>query len=222
MTRQPPPSRAFTLALCAVAALSTLLFCVVLVPAPALALPEGRVYEMVSPPYKGGYDAAGIGSPDGVAGVGINGVASNGESVMFESLGAFAGEPTSQVVAGNANRYLARRGPEGWSTVPLTPPASFAPRARLVAISPSLQTSLFFAEPGTNYTQQRRHPRVSESRHETPDEAGGWEVAGMGLQGLHKEPLGNPPTKARASISRTSSSAVNSPNRCSRAPKTRR
>jgi hypothetical protein len=79
-----------------------------LTPAPALALPEGRVYEMVSPPYKGGY-GANI----------IEAVAPDGESVAFAGQGAFAEAAYSGI-----NGYLARRGPSGWTTASLIAPAS--------------------------------------------------------------------------------------------------
>jgi hypothetical protein len=74
----------------------------------ALALPEGRVYEVVSPAYKGGY------------GVGVlRGVAPNGESAVFDSLGVFAAAPWDST----SNVYVARRDPgSGWSTASLQPP----------------------------------------------------------------------------------------------------
>ena len=72
----------------------------------AYGLGDGRVYEMVSPVYKGGYGAA------------LAAVAPNGESVAFDSLGVFAGVPWDGV----DNFYVARRGPTGWSTTGLQPP----------------------------------------------------------------------------------------------------
>jgi hypothetical protein len=76
---------------------------------PALALPEGRTYEMVSPVYKAGYSADNI-----------IGVAPDGESVAFPSRGGFAGLLAPGANA--SNYYLARRGEKGWSTASLEPP----------------------------------------------------------------------------------------------------
>jgi hypothetical protein len=65
---------------------------------------------MVSPPYKAGY------------GVELNlpalGAAPNGESFVFQSLGAFAGTRAIFVQA----RYVARRTPSGWVTSSTMPP----------------------------------------------------------------------------------------------------
>src|ERR1700722_3069825 len=70
------------------------------VPAGAFGSSDGRVYEMVSPPYKGGYGANAI-----------RAVATSGESILFESLGAFAGQPTSST---GPVSYLARRETSDW------------------------------------------------------------------------------------------------------------
>src|SRR5476649_2782571 len=64
-----------------------------LTPAPALALPEGRHYEMVSPVFKGGYGAKNV-----------EAVSPDGETVIFSSPGAFAGASNSQAF----NWYVAR------------------------------------------------------------------------------------------------------------------
>jgi hypothetical protein len=78
--------------------------------APGWDLPEGRVYEMVSPPYKADY------------GVERNpftlGATPSGENFVFTSLGAFSGTRADFV----QNPYIARRGPEGWVTSPTNPP----------------------------------------------------------------------------------------------------
>lgn len=78
-------------------------------PTVASALPQGRVYEMVTPVYKGGY---GVGR--------LQGVAPDGEAVAYPSYGGFAGLLAPGANA--SNYYLARRGPSGWSTVSLEPP----------------------------------------------------------------------------------------------------
>jgi hypothetical protein len=92
-------------------------FCVLVATAamavPALAaLPEGRVYEMVSPPQK----ALGVAAHPMVG--------PGGESVLYESNGVFAGSPGGVIGSG----YLARRGSTGWQTSPETPaPLQMAP-----------------------------------------------------------------------------------------------
>ena len=96
-----PRARALltTLALLALAAVA--------LPAAASALSEGRVYEMVSPLFKGGYGAS------------LEAVSPNGENVVIDSLGSFAGTPR-----GSTNgKYLAHREiGKGWTITPLQPP----------------------------------------------------------------------------------------------------
>ncbi len=120
-----------------VALISSLAACLC-TPTASSALPEGRHYEMVSPPYKGGYGVfAGLGA---VAMAGAH----EGERVVFRSLGSFDGEPNSGTVA-----YLASRGATGWSTAPLQPPAALA-TAGLNDVSPTLESSLFSGKGGLN------------------------------------------------------------------------
>jgi hypothetical protein len=78
-------------------------------PTPALALPEGRVYEQVSPVYKAGY-----------AGENEVAVEPDGNSVIFPSHGGFAG--LLNAGANASNWYVARRGESGWSTTSVNPP----------------------------------------------------------------------------------------------------
>jgi hypothetical protein len=73
-----------------------------LMAAPAPALPEGRVYEQVSPFYKGGYGIVSLA------------VAPDGESMAFESLGVF-GPGVHWAAAADSYKYVARRGALGWS-----------------------------------------------------------------------------------------------------------
>ncbi|HSZ68844.1 MAG TPA: hypothetical protein VK756_00640 [Solirubrobacteraceae bacterium] len=111
-------------------------------PTTALAVPEGRVYEMVSPLFKGGYGVGGIGPEAGVPAV-----APDGESVEFQSFGAFSGALFSGLTG-----YIARRGPAGWSTTSLAPPASLLPAqlggGRPQGLSPNLELSLNEGVPG--------------------------------------------------------------------------
>ena len=75
---------------------------------PADALPAGRHYEMVTPPYKGGYGVTAI------SGIAVEGE-DEGDGVVFKSLGVFASAPG----APSLNGYLALRSETvGWSTVP--------------------------------------------------------------------------------------------------------
>src|ERR1700729_1135738 len=83
------------------------------VPMDAFAASAGRVYEMVSPVYKGGYGINGL-----------RGVAPNGESVVFTSLGAFSGDPANVPLV---NDYLGHRSASEWVTTPLAPPATLVP-----------------------------------------------------------------------------------------------
>jgi hypothetical protein len=82
--------------------------------AAAWELPEGRVYEMVSPPYKAGQEVI-HGNPVEAA--------PDGEAAEFLSPGVFAGSPAALPVL---NGYLSRRDLGGWGTSPLDPPATLA------------------------------------------------------------------------------------------------
>jgi hypothetical protein len=145
--------------------------------AQALALPEGRVYEMVSPVYKGGYGAQGI-----------DAVSPDGESVAFFSLGGFAQAP------GGAKSidYLARRGALGWSTAPLMPPAASLPYVVGQDVSATLDSALALGKPGPSEEAAFQAGTEEEFLlHPTdkPDTQPNWEVAGMVLRALSEEPF---------------------------------
>lgn len=110
----------------------------------ATALPAGRHYEMVSPPYKGGYSVTPGVLPAIVA------VAPAGEAAVYGSVGAFEGAPADHVF----NLYVAHRDPlYGWKTVPLGLPASIAPYTEgssVVDFSSGLEESLFYGQLGPN------------------------------------------------------------------------
>jgi hypothetical protein len=133
-----------------------------LAPAPALALPAGRAYEMVSPPFKGGY---GIGV--------LNALAPDGESVAFSSTGVFAGLSWALEAEGV---YVARRSPMGWSTSSLAPPPpmgtplDFSDTLEYTLTSGSLEARRF-GEPTTG-TEYLLH------RTDAPDTAASWALAG--------------------------------------------
>ncbi len=91
---------------------------------------------MVSPTYKAGYGTNAI-----VA------VAPDGESVAFDSIGAFVGDPINDEVT---NDYIAHRGSGAWLTMPLQTPPSIAPSAEVLDFSESLDLSLSGGKPGPN------------------------------------------------------------------------
>jgi hypothetical protein len=169
-TSHPPGQRRTTLLF---ALLTTIL---ALTAAPAMALPEGREYEQVSPQYKGGYGATFI-----------EGVSQDGESVAFFSPGAFNGAPAGLSSGIDSIAYLARRGPSGWSTAPEMPPDTLAPTVTgsSVDLSPTLGSVLVLAKLGPNNTSA-----VEESTQQefllhatgTPDLGEDWNVVGALLE----------------------------------------
>ena len=137
--------------------------------AAALALPEGRVYEMVSPPYKGGF---GTNSLTGDRAI----VAPDGESVAFFSAGAFNGAPTGFF---GGFDYLARRGASGWSTVSVLPPAGLLATDDESDLSESLDQVFVIGTPGAS--KFLSHPDVADlALHSTslPDVSANWEAVG--------------------------------------------
>lgn len=150
--------------------------------APALALPEGREYEQVSPEYKGGYGATSI-----------EGVSQNGESVAFYSPGVFAGAPSGlpQSLGGSTIAYLARRGGSGWSTVPLRVPDTLAPDTGGGDISPTLDSVLVLGYPGPNIEAAfLESAQVDFLVHQTdtPDVSGQWGLVGTPLETIDDRP----------------------------------
>jgi hypothetical protein len=73
-------------------------------------LPDCRAYELVSPAFKNGYPVYVTPSTSGVA--------VDGESAFFSSIGAFNGSGEDYAL----NPYLAKRTPSGWVTTGLFPP----------------------------------------------------------------------------------------------------
>jgi hypothetical protein len=143
--------------------------------APALALPPGRHYEMVSPVHKGGFGATRIGA-----------VAPNGESVGFYSGGVFD-EPPSQ--GGHLANYLARREASAWSTAPLGPPSSLL-EVPAVDLSPTLSMEFAVGSPGPN-VESPDAESVGLWLHPTalPDVDAGWEaVDKLAAAGQTEEP----------------------------------
>ena len=147
----------------------------------ALALPPGRHYELVSPPYKNGYGVNG--------GNGITAVAPDGESVAFFSQGAFAETPGKSVFA----IYLARRGSKEWGTTPVTPPASVTPMANEPEdFSPSLGSGLWTGCPGPDvYRVEYECSEYTYLMHPStaPSDLVEWGVAGFPLKTISGMPF---------------------------------
>jgi hypothetical protein len=115
------------------------------VPAQA-GLPEGRVYEMVSPPFKGGYPTFPFV---------FGGAASlDGEAVDFLSVGVFAGSPSDFAL----NPYLARRGAGGWTTSPLGQASPNGLWGGPEQVSPDLSHFVYRVAPGDNYSSAEASP----------------------------------------------------------------
>ncbi len=161
-----------------VAHLTSLLLALILIltlttATPALALSEGRAYELVSPVYKAGY---GVNN--------ISGVAPDGESIVFKSLGSFAGNPLGISVT---NDYVARRGGSGWSTAPLQVPAARQPYAYVRDFSATLDRSLTEGKPapneGAGFYQGNEFEFLLRDMA-SPDEAAYFQLAGEVLTPL--------------------------------------
>jgi NHL repeat len=75
-------------------------------------LPDGRVYELVSPPDKNGGDIGFLGRVDTQA-------ATSGNAVTYGSLSSFSTSQSAELIS----QYLSKRGPEGWTTEGISPPA---------------------------------------------------------------------------------------------------
>lgn len=80
-------------------------------------LPDGRAYEMVSPPNKSNGE---VGNPETVSSALLPIQASpSGEAITYASLAAFGGNPQS---ATGGSQYVSRRTPQGWTTENVSPP----------------------------------------------------------------------------------------------------
>ncbi len=142
----------------------------------ALALPEGRVYEQVSPEFKGGYGASGI-----------LGVEPAGESVAYDSAGIFAGAASDHGFV----YYQAARSGLGWSTVSLSPSASFAPAAVLIGFSSSLDASLWELSVGAKNTNgDTSEVQYAEHAPGAPLTQTGFQAVGPALKSFTGVPLG--------------------------------
>lgn len=148
-------------------------------PSGAAALPEGRHYEMVSPLFKGGYNVKRI------YGVSMAGTG-EGNRVAFASVGSFAGAPNNSF----QTPYLARRGPAGWSTESMMPPASLLPNALFQDLSPALDWALFRGWSGQNNGVSQLESSEGEFvLHNLVSTGTGFSVAGMPVKPLDGKQL---------------------------------
>jgi len=103
----------------------------------AYALPEGRHYEMISPLYKAGYGVRLI-----------EAISPDGNSLIFTSLGAFAGAPSNHIGFATGSAYLAKREADQWVTTPAMLPATVAPYETPGDFSATLSEAFFYGQPG--------------------------------------------------------------------------
>jgi len=105
-------------------------------------LPDGREYEMVTPPQKNGALILG-----GTSGLGLSSyVADDGSRVIAGSLQCFAGSGSCNAQQGGTvgDGFLFSRTGGGWATTPLTPPASvFGDGSPILMVSPDTGDALF-------------------------------------------------------------------------------
>ena len=144
----------------------------------ALALSSGRAYELVSPPFKGGFGATRI-----------EGVREDGNGVVYYSPGGFAGASAGFSEGLDSARYVATRGAAGWSSTPLVPPsalsnvvegnADFDPSLSQELVQLQLENIEDPSQPG-NRSQFFLHSVGA------PDVSGGWAPDGQVLQTLNK------------------------------------
>jgi hypothetical protein len=144
-------------------------------------LPDCRAYEMVSPAYKEGYGVEQL-----------EAVSPNGETAVFGSPGTFSGAPSGLTLNLNTKAYISRRGPSGWSTASLRPPASLTSEVVDSAqeLSPSLESTVLLAALGPNFEASDQEATQEELLfHDTsaPDVAANWAVGGPVLETLQKK-----------------------------------
>ena len=155
--------------------------CLVLAPGVALGLPEGRVYELVSPPYKGGYAA-----------LNIEAIAPNGESVAFYTPGVFAEPPLKAPGGPEIFDYIAHRTAAGWLTTPLMPPTGVLAHVSEREVSSTLESTLALGHPGANVDAASYEGTEEEFQlHDTsmPDTSESWQLGGAALRYPGGQPI---------------------------------
>lgn len=111
--------------------------------------PEGRVYERVSPAFKGGYPVLGTKH--------LNALGASGEAAAFGSVGAFSGSGESFAI----NPYVARRTSTEWVTSGVFPEPSggeclTGPEG--ILFSEDISRLLLVGEPGESFVQCESSP----------------------------------------------------------------
>jgi hypothetical protein len=155
--------------------------CLVVAPGVALGLPEGRVYEMVSPPYKAGYAA-----------INIEAVAPNGESVAFYTPGVFAEPPFKAPGGPEVFDYIAHRTAAGWRTTPLMPPAGVLAFVTNREVSSTLESTLALGIAGANLEAAVLEGTEEEFQlhnTSTPDTSENWQLGGVALRYPGGQPI---------------------------------
>jgi hypothetical protein len=139
---------------------------------------NGRVFEQVSPPYKGGFGV-----------LHIEGVGQDGNGVAYYSPGAFAGARAGLSSDTDFLDYLANRGATGWSTTPATPPDELMPSLnghnRDISITLHLTLALGKVGPSLESAfQAGTEEKFLLYNTELPDLSSNWEQAGITLKTL--------------------------------------
>jgi hypothetical protein len=148
----------------------------------ALALSSGRAYEMVSPPFKGGFGATLI-----------EGVREDGNGVVYYSPGAFAGASAGFSEGLDAARYVATRAAAGWSSTPLVPPGALSNVVIGDAdFGPSLSQELVQLQLENVEDPSQAANRIQFFVHavDSPNISADWAPFGPIMQLLNKESFG--------------------------------
>jgi hypothetical protein len=149
------------------------LVCMLLLTSSALALSDGRVYEMVSPPYKEGYPVRELmaTSPDG-------------ESVAYETQGAFDGVLSLNGV--DRAVYVAHRNPSGWTSTAQMPPPSGGTIDFSTSLSHALGKNCVAPNAGTEQYDCTGEKYLLHSVT-APNAFENWEVAGEPTKSVNGE-----------------------------------
>ncbi len=98
-------------------------------------LPDCRSYELITAPYKDGYQAF------------FDAMSPDGNRILLNALGTFGGAQGNHSVEGTM--YVSQRTSSGWQQTPVTLPASTYPYAQWIDASTDLNRTLFTARTAT-------------------------------------------------------------------------